>query len=130
MPLLKNKTKGALLPLIAGALALAAMILFLVWAPGHNAAHPVIPIALAAGIAAGLLFFLTDVDYLGLAATAGYSIAFFTLLSDSVGSFVDAFQGIVMFGDATQVGIILVMSGLMCASILLSILACFAKRRK
>lgn len=127
---MKKKALGTWLSLAAGMLAVAALIIFLIWAPGHNAMNHVIPIALAAGIAIEVLLYFLDVSYFGVLATAGFSIACFTLLSDSVGSFVDALQGIVMFGDSTQVGIIIVMSALMFVAILLSILSCFIKRRK
>lgn len=127
---IKNKALGTWLSLAAGILALAALVIFLTWAPGHNAMNPVIPITLAAGIAIELLLYFLDVSYFGVAATACFSVAFFTLLSDSVGSFVDALQGIVMFGDSTQVGIIVTMSALIFIGILSSILSCFIKRRK
>ncbi len=127
---MKNRALGTWLSLAAGLLALASLVIFLIWAPGNNAMNALIPIALAAGIVAEILLFFFDISYLGVVATACFSAAFFTLVSNSVGSFVDALQGIVMFGDSTQVGIILAMSALMLVSILSSILSCFIKRRK
>ena len=126
----KNKALGTWLSAAAGVLGLTALVIYLLWAPGHNAMHAVIPLTLAGGVLLCGLLYLVDSAYAGVAATACFSVAFFTLLSDSVGSFVDALQGIVMFGDSTQVGIIIVMSMLVCVSIICSILSCFMKRRK
>ncbi len=125
-----NKALGTWFSLAAGALGLAALVLYLVWAPGHNALDPVIPWTLAAGILLEGILYFRDISFLGVAATACFSTAFFILLSRSVGTFVDAMQGIVMFGDASQLGIILTLCALMFLSILLSILSCFVKRRK
>lgn len=125
----QKRLAGSWFLVISGALALAALAVYLIWAPAHHAFHAIVPAALAAGAAAEALLYFTDVSYLGVAATALFSTAFFTLLSDSVGSFVDAFQGIVMFGDSSQLGIILLISTLIFACILLSILSCFVKRR-
>ncbi len=71
-----------------------------------------------------------DNDFLVIAVTALLSAALLQLLVDSVGSFVDAFQGIVMFGDPTQVGSIISISAFICVGILASIIAGFLKRKK
>ena len=50
------------------------------------------------------------------------------ILTDSVGSFVDAFQGIQMFGDATQVHNIVSIAAVAGIGILISVIAAFCKR--
>ena len=51
-------------------------------------------------------------------------------VTNQVGSFVDAFQGINMFGDATQVGTIISISIVMAVSMVLTVLAGFMRRKK
>jgi hypothetical protein len=82
------------------------------------------------GLALDIVLIFYDNDYLMIATTVCYSIAVFQLLVDSVGSFVDKFQGIVMFGDSTQVGTIISISCLIVVSALASIIASFMKRVK
>lgn len=84
--------------------------------------------ALAAGCLLDVILVFRDNAYMVIAATACYSIAGVKLLTNSVGSFVDAFQGINMFGDATQVGTIISIAGVMFVGIVLSICAGFLKR--
>lgn len=126
----KNKALGTWMAVTAGILALISSAIYFAWAPNHNAFHSIIPITLVSGAVADILLFFLDISYLGVAATTLLSIAFFNLLSDSVGSFVDAMKGIVMFGDSSQVGIIITISALILMAILLTILSCFMKRRK
>lgn len=84
--------------------------------------------ALAVGIVAELWLLFKDNDYLIILATACYSVALMKHLTNSVGSFVDAFQGINMFGDASQVGAIISIAAVMLVSIVLSIASGFLKR--
>lgn len=127
---LKTKAIGFYLVGIAGIIAIFSMIRFLMWAPKHGSMDAVIVAALAAGIAVDIILMARDNEYLMIVSTACYSIALVKLLTDSVGSFVDAFQGIQMFGDATQVSTIISISELMAVSVLLSIVASFLKRVK
>ena len=59
---------------------------------------------MAAGLAVNLLLLFVDSDYLVVILTALYGVGMIQLLVDNAGSFADAYQGIVMFGDPTQVG--------------------------
>lgn len=125
-----TKAVGFYFVVLAAVAALISLIRFLIWAPGHSAMDAVIAAALIAGILLDILLMVKDNDYLTIAATAMYSIAAVRLLTNSVGSFVDAFQGINMFGDATQVNTIISISTMMAAGVVLSILASFLKRVK
>lgn len=127
---LKKKTIGFYLAELAAVAAVVSVIRFFLWAPAHSGMDAVIVLALAAGIVLNLILAVKDNDFLMIGATACYSVALVKLLTNSVGSFVDAFQGINMFGDATQVGTILSIGGIMAVSVLLSILASFLKREK
>lgn len=115
---------------LAGIIGIFSIVRFLMWAPAHNSMDYVILVALVAGVAADVVLLIKDWDLLTVFATACYSIGAVKMLTDSVGSFVDAFQGINMFGDATQVGTIIQIAAVMLVSVLLSIIAAFMKRWK
>lgn len=126
---LAEKAAGFYFTAVAVIAAVAALIWYAVWASGRNM-DVVIILALIIGIVADILLVIKDNDYLKVFATAVYSVAVVKLLTDSVGSFVDALQGINMFGDATQVQTIIQMSLIMALSVLASILAGFFKQSK
>jgi hypothetical protein len=86
--------------------------------------------ALLVGLVADVVIVFKDIDLLNVVATACYSIAAVKIFTDSVGSFVDALQGINMFGDATQVGTIISIGAVMWVGVLLSIIASFLKKVK
>lgn len=128
--LLSKKAIGFYPAMAAGIAAIISIIRFMMWAPAHKSMDAVVVAALAAGLAIEILLIFKDNDYLMILTTACYSVALVKLLTGSVGSFVDAFQGINMFGDATQVSTIISIGIVMLASVLLSIAASFLKRVK
>ena len=87
-------------------------------------------IAMAAGVAVNLLILFADSDYLLVGLTALYSVGMLQLIVDNAGSFADAYQGIVMFGDPTQVGAVLTMAGMIAAGVMAVIAAGFIGRKK
>ena len=111
-------------------LAAAALAWFAAWAPKNNAMDRVIVISLGTGIALNALLLLTDIEFLAAGISAAFSTALFKLLSNSAGTFVDAFQGIVMFGDTTQLTVIFILAGLMLLAVLTNIAACFMGRTR
>lgn len=113
---------------LAGIVAVVSVVRFLMWAPSHKSMDMIVVAALAVGIVAELWLLFKDNDYLIILATACYSVALMKHLTNSVGSFVDAFQGINMFGDASQVGAIISIAAVMLVSIVLSIASGFLKR--
>lgn len=121
------KTKGArfYFVILAGIAAVVSMIRFWMWASSHGTMDAVILAALAVGIVLDVILAAKNNEYLMVVSTFCYSVALVKLLVNSVGSFVDAFQGIQMFGDATQVGTIVSLSEMMAVSIILSIIASF-----
>lgn len=127
---LKAKAIGFYFIAAAGILAIVSLVQFLMWAPAHSSMDAVIVAALVIGFLADAILCIKDNDYLTIAATICYSIAVMKLLTNSVGSFVDAFQGINMFGDATQVSTIISIAAVMGIGTLLSIIAGFLKRVK
>ena len=128
--MLSKKTIGYYLTAAAAVVGLISVIRFALWAPSHNAMDAVIVIGLIAGIIVDVILFVKDNEFLMVISTACYSVALFKMLTDSVGSFVDSYQGINMFGDATQVGTILSIGIVMAVSVVLSIVASFMKRMK
>jgi hypothetical protein len=127
---MKNKGVGFCFLLISAVTALIALIYYTGWASGNNAMNTAVILCLAAGICVNVLLIFYDNDFLVIAVTALLSAALLQLLVDSVGSFVDAFQGIVMFGDPAQVGSIISISAFICVGIFASIIAGFLKRKK
>lgn len=127
---LKNKTAGFYLLLIAIILGIVATISYTVWGNANYALNKVVVIAMGAGLAVNLLMLFVDSDYLLVGLTALYSVGMFQLIVDNAGSFADAYQGIVMFGDPTQVGAVLTMAGMIAVCVISVIVAGFIGRRK
>ena len=107
---LKQKAVGFYFLVITAIIGIVSLIRFAVWASAHGAMDGVIIAALVIGLILNVILFVRDNNYLIVFMTACYSVAMIKVLTDSVGSFVDAFQGINMFGDATQVGTIISIS--------------------
>jgi hypothetical protein len=126
----EKKTGGFLLILLSAAVELAGLISFCIWSSGHNAFNPQIVAALAAGLVLAGVLCVKDMDLLVVLTAACYSFALVRLLMDSVGSFVDKFQNIVMFGDATQVNTILTIAAVMFCGLLLTVIGAFVSREK
>ena len=127
---LKGKAAGFYLLLIAMILGIIATISYVVWGNANYAMNNVVWIAMCAGLAVNLLLLFLDSDYLLVGLTALYSVGMLQLIVDNAGSFADAYQGIVMFGDPTQVGAVLTMVGLIAAGVIAVIVAGFLGRRK
>ena len=127
---LSTKAAGYYCVILAAVLGVITLIRFIMWAPAHNAMDILTVAALIIGIILDIVLLIKDNDYLVIVTTVCYSIAAVRVLTESVGSFVDALQGINMFGDASQVGTITSIAVVMAVSILLSILSGFLKRVK
>lgn len=126
----KNKNIGFYFITLATILGIVATISYIVWAPAHHSMNNVIVAALVVGIVIGIVLHFYDNDFLVVAITACYAIAGFQLFSDGTGSFVDAYQGIVMFGDSSQVGTIITIGAMMLVCAIASIVAGFTNRIK
>ena len=130
MKFLKNKAAGFYLLLVALVFAVITTIYYVSWAQANFAMNSVVVIAMAAGLAVNLLLLFVDSDYLVVILTALYGVGMIQLLVDNAGSFADAYQGIVMFGDPTQVGTVLTIAALAAVAALAVIVAGFMNRRK
>ncbi len=128
--IMAKKAAGFYLIVIAAAAAVISLIRFCTWAPAHNAMDATIVLALVAAIVMNLIMVVKDEDILVVFSVVCYAYALFRHLTNQVGSFVDAFQGINMFGDATQVGTIVSIAVVMAASAVLAIAAGFMRREK
>lgn len=128
--IISKKAFGFYLVMVAAIAGVISLIRFQSWAPAHNAMDATIAAALVAGIVIDVVMIIKDEDILVVLSTACYAYALFRHLTNQVGSFVDAFQGINMFGDATQVGTIISIAVVMAVSAGLSILAGFMRREK
>ena len=129
MKFLKNKAAGFYLLLVALVFAVISTIYYVSWAQANFAMNSVVVIAMAAGLAVNLLLLFVDSDYLVVILTALYGVGMIQLLVDNAGSFADAYQGIVMFGDPTQVGTVLTIAALAAVAALAVIVAGFMNRR-
>ncbi len=125
-----NKSLGIIPVIISLVAAVIALIRFMAWAPAHNAMDGLVVATLIVGVILNVLVIVKDEDILMVAITACYSFAVFKHLANQVGSFVDAFQGINMFGDATQVGNIISIGIVMGIGVLFAIIAGFMKRER
>jgi hypothetical protein len=123
-----KKSYGFYAVVLALIVAVISLVRYLAWAPAHNATNSLVVAALVIGIVLNVIVMIRDEDLLIVAATACYSFAVFRHLADQVGSFVDAFQGINMFGDATQVGNIVSIAIVMGIGVLLTIISGFLRR--
>lgn len=130
MKFLKNKAAGFYLLLVALVFAVISTIYYVSWAQANFAMNSIVVIAMAAGLAVNLLLLFVDSDYLVVILTALYGVGMIQLLVDNAGSFADAYQGIVMFGDPTQVGTVLTIAALAAVAALAVIVAGFMNRRK
>lgn len=128
--LLKKKTLGFYVILVSAAAAVISLVRYGIWAPAHNAMDITIAAALVIGIVLNLVLTIKDEDILVVVSVVCYSYALFRHMANQVGSFVDSFQGINMFGDATQVGTIISIATLMAVGVVLSIIAAFMRREK
>ena len=126
--MLKNKKAGFYLIIISMLICAVSLVRFLMWAPKHGTFDWIVIAGFAVGLIADAVLLAKEYPILIVIATAAYSIGAVKILTDSVGSFVDAFQGIQMFGDATQVHNIISIAAVAGVGILISVIAAFCKR--
>ena len=127
---LARKAYGFWVVVLALAAAVISLVRYIGWAPAHNALNVLVILSLIIGIIPNIASLVIDEDLILVAVTACYAFAAFRHLADQVGSFVDAFQGINMFGDASQVGNIVSIGICMVCGTLLAIVSGFLKREK
>ena len=127
---LKKKAMGFYFLAIIAVIEIVSLIRFIIWGTAHKTMDTVIVAAFLLGIILNIILMIKDNSYSIIVMTACYSVAGIKILTDSVGSFVDAFQGISMFGDATQVRTIISLSTVIGVGVLLSIIASFLERNR
>lgn len=101
---LKNRRAGACVLIVALALEAVSAVNYLAWASGLGKIDPLIAGGLGLGLLAGIVALLLGSDLLIVANAALCGCGVMQLLVSNAGSFADAYQGIVMFGDPSQVG--------------------------
>ncbi|MFV0362565.1 MAG: hypothetical protein ACK5LL_05675 [Suipraeoptans sp.] len=127
---LSKKSLGSIFIPISIIAAIVSLVWFCVWASGSGNMDTLIIVGLVLGIAVNVVLIFKDSNYLIVVSTICYTFSAVRLLTNSVGSFVDAFQGINMFGDASQVSTITKLAIIMFISVISSIVASFMKRVK
>ena len=128
--MIKNKAIGFYLVLLASVLGIISVIRYFLWAATNDSLDYVIIISFVIGILFNTLLMLKENDFAMILTTTCYSIAGVKILTNSVGSFVDALQGINMFGDATQVGNIIAIVVFVLLAIILSMIVSFTTLSK
>lgn len=126
----KGKAVGFYLLLAALILGIASTVYYVLWGNANYALNQVVAIALGVGVAVNVLLLFIHSDYLKIALTALYGAGMIQLAVDNAGSFADAYQGIVMFGDPTQVGTLIQMIAMLGVAVLCVIVASFMGTKK
>ena len=101
--LLTNRKAGVYVLIVSILLQLVSAVNYLVWAPGAGGIDTLVALGLGIGCLVGIAAFLFSSDLLLVADTALCSCGILQLAVSSAGSFADWYQGIVMFGDPSQV---------------------------
>lgn len=123
--LFRNRRAGGYVLTVSVLLQLVAAINYLTWAGKLSSIDPMIIGGLCLGCAAGVGAFLLNSDLLLVADTALCSYGMLQLATASAGSFADFYQGIVMFGDPSQVPTILTICAMAMLAIVLLIVSGF-----
>lgn len=126
----KKKTFGFYMICLAALLSAFSAYRYGTWAQAHGGIDKGILACLIGGVVLAVVLAFRDLDLLSVAITACYAYALVRHLASQVGSFVDAMQGVSLFGDATQVGNILSISYPIGAALVLMLIAGFLKREK
>ena len=101
--LLTNKKAGAYVLIVSVLLQLVSAVNYLTWASGSVGIDPLVIGGLGLGVLVGVCAFFLNSDFLLVIDTALCSCGILKLAVSSAGSFADWYQGIVMFGDPSQV---------------------------
>ncbi len=129
-----KKGAGAYLGILVGVLALASLILYLTYATSADGLFmPWVVVCLLLVVGFEVILFFFDNDFLPILVAALGAAAFGCFAMDppeTIGSVVDYFQNIVMFGNPEKFGIIIALAVLMLGMTLLAIIACFPERVK
>ena len=133
---MKNEKKGvgAFLGIGIAMLAIVSLILYMVYATSADGLFmPWVLALLLMIVAAEAILFFLDNDYLPILVSALSAAAFGCFLMDppeTIGSVVDYFQNIVMFGNPEKFGIIMILTGILLLMTVIAVIACFMTRVK
>ena len=125
-----KKTIGFIPVIIAAIVEIVGLARFCLWANAHNAMDASIVASIILGIVLAAVMIFEDIDFLVIIATALFSYGLIKHLTNQVGSFVDAFQGVNLFGDATQISNIISIGIVLAVGVLFMIVSGFAKRER
>ena len=123
--LLTNRKAGVYVLIVSILLQLVSAVNYLVWAPGAGGIDTLVALGLGIGCLVGIAALLFSSDLLLVADTALCSCGMLQLAFSSAGSFADWYQGIVMFGDPSQVPRILTICILALTAVVLLIITGF-----
>lgn len=130
---MKTKGLGFYFGALSALLGLIGLIVFFVYTGQGGAENAGVIVATIAAILCEVSLLVGEKvysDFTGIAGAVLLALAMMLTLSGGVGNMADAFQGIVMFGDAKLAGLNYAMAGLYGAGTLAAICACFMKKSK
>ena len=129
-----KKAAGAYLGMAVEALAFVSLILYLTYATSADGLFmPWVLALLFLILVAEVLLSFFDNDYMPILVAGMSAAAFGCFLMDppeTIGSVVDYFQNIVMFGNPEKFGIIIALAALLLAMTAVAVIACFLRRVK
>lgn len=123
--LFTNRKAGVYVLIVSILLQLVSAVNYLSWAPGAGGIDTLVALGLGLGCLVGIAAFFFSSDLLLVADTALCSCGLLKLAVSSAGSFADWYQGIVMFGDPSQVPRILTICILALTAVVLLIITGF-----
>ncbi len=127
---LSTKAVGFYIVVLAALAGIVSGGMFLMWGKSAGASPFLIVAALGLGVVCDVILMLKEIIWLNLIVSVSYTYAVVKLITDNVGSFVDKYQGINLFGDAGQVDTIISISIVIGIAVFLSFAAGFMKRVK
>lgn len=131
---IRSKGVGTFMNLIVLALAIITLVVYIVYATSAEGLMVLWVVGLLGAIIAGeVILFFFDNDYIPIFAAAASMAAlgcFAFSPPETIGSVVDYFQNIVMFGNPENFQIIAVIAVLMLVMGVMAIVSCFFERIK
>lgn len=129
-----KKSAGAYAGLLVGLLAIVSLGLYMIYGTSADGLMvTAIPVMLGVIVLTEAVLFFLDNDWLPVLAAA-LSAACFGLFAytppETIGSIVDYYQNIVMFGNPEKFGLIVAVLAVMLLMMVVAIAACFMRRTK
>ncbi len=130
---MKSKAAGFYFACIAAVLAVATLVITLVYGGRGGQVNTLAVVALVAAIVCLVSLFFGEriwTDFTGIIAAALLAFVLMRVLTDGVWNIAESINGIQMVGHPELAGMNILMAGVNLAAIVVTILACFTKKSK